>query len=717
MPAPNLEAALLGLEDIERLRGLFDESVAERPIADDSQANAVLAEYSSLQQASDRLFDLLVTIKNTGSTVGLIRDLANHFYMAEVIDGSSRHIAEALSNLAAYIPGVAQPDGRKIEPRPLQPGEQTPQHVPAYVRSFDCQKAWKEALLIARASSLLGRFPFSNARTKAVTTAAARMKQRGYVFTIDRGAVRLPHPEIEKIVADVENSLRELGCVDALSNISRLALNTYRYAYEQILFGQGYASGLAERSPTIPIGLLFNIAVKLPLWADGVADRPAAWNNAVSLARDFVAMLDLEAYTHFAFMGTDASRLEAKLREIAHYDHCFALRQWRLSFTSEFLTTFFGVDCESGMKTRFGWNVSDVAQLARVLTGHAKREPTIVAVDVLVSAGMDRGVLRLMIPYFTHRECEANKNYRSPFDTAGADIIFRPAILFEGHQFLLLPPASLIGPAIFEATFAAVKSISRDRVISKLRGDGTERLAALVFGKCGFRPSIENAKYDLGAAGKGECDLVFEDEQNILLVECKAKSLTRGAMTGASGDALLDFAGGLFASQGQALRHERILRSRGVITFLDGRRLELRDRRITRLTVTLADHGTLQNRWMLNMVYEALLSARVSCSPNHPRKKQVDRFNENLETFKDETRLLLAAGHDRRALALNAASTSIAQLDVILEGAQSLGEVRDRLALPINFSTFNVLLEHFNIERMRSSAQPVDSPSQKVMPP
>ena len=352
----------------------FDESVVEQPIADESQANAVLAKYSSLQQASDRLFDLLVTIENTGSTVGLIRDLANHFYMADVIDGSGRHIAEVLSNLAAYIPGVAQPDGSKIEPRPLRSGEAASQHVPAYVRSLECKDAWIEALLIARASSVLGRFPFSNARTKAVAMAAARMKQRGYVFTIDRGVVRMPHPEIEKIVAEIENSLRRLGCADALSNLTRAALNAYRYAYEQILFGQNYTSGLGERPPTIPVGLLFNIAVKLPLWADGIADRPAAWNN-------------------------------------------------------------------------------------------------------------------------------------------------------------------------------------------------------------------------------------------------------------------------------------------------------------------------------------------------HPRKKQVEKFNENLEAFQEETRRLLAAGHDRRAHALNAASTSIAQLDIILQGAQSLDDVRGRLALPINFSTFNVLLEHFNLERMRSSSHPVSPPS------
>jgi hypothetical protein len=134
-------------EDIEKLRGLFDETVAEHPIADENQANAVLAAYPNLQEASDRLFDLLVIVENTGSGRGLILDLANHFFLADVIHGSGRHIAEALSNLAACIPGVAQPDGRKIESRPLRQGEPPPQHVPAYIRSLDCKEAWKEALL------------------------------------------------------------------------------------------------------------------------------------------------------------------------------------------------------------------------------------------------------------------------------------------------------------------------------------------------------------------------------------------------------------------------------------------------------------------------------------------------------------------------------------------------------------------------------------------
>jgi hypothetical protein len=174
-------------------------------------------------------------------------------------------------------------------------------------------------------------------------------------------------------------------------------------------------------------------------------------------------------------------------------------------------------------------------------------------------------------------------------------------------------------------------------------------------------------------------------------------------MTGVQGDALLDFAGGLFASQAQALRHERILRSVGEIRFLNGKSLEFRNRRITRLSVTLVDHGTLQDRWMLRSVYDALLSGQVSCSPDYPKRKQVQDFNANLKSFQEETRLLEKAGQNINAHPLNAASASIAQLDIILDDAQTLTDVRNRLATPMTFSTYNVLLEYFHSCAMRNS--------------
>lgn len=694
------------LEDkAQKLRGIFQHSATVVPMADEVAANKALGAYQSLQHASDRLFDVLIVLENTGQTVGTVRALANHFFLANVLDRVSAPIAEALSNIAACLPGVVKPDGREISSAPVQPGTPPSPQVTAFVRALDSESAWLEAMLIGRAFAVLKRFPFSNARTEAVAGAATRIKRLGYAISIRSGRYQLRPESIENIVRQIWKCLRRVGCVNALSKIMRAALDAYHYEYEQILIGRKYAGGLGYRPPGLPIGLLYNIAVKLPAQGSNERNAEFFWDRAVRLARDLVAMLDLEPYSQFAFLGLNAQALEDGLRGVAHFDHCFSLRQWHLSFTAQFLTVFFGQSFDADMKRRFGWNVADAVQLAQVLKAHARPGTQVVPIPILVATGLDPKVFKSMLPFFAHREGEANKNYRSPFGAAGPDVIFKPLILLKGDS-VILPAASVLGPALFEATFAAWRTTKTKQEIASLRGDAAERLTKYIFAKHGFQPSFENAIYDLGEQGAGECDLVFEDEENIILVECKAKALTRGAMTGMQGDALLDFAGGLFASQAQALRHERILRSTGSIHFINGTKLEFRDRHITRLTATLLDHGALQDRWMLRNVYNALLSAQFTCDPGYTKKKQVEDLNTNLHLFRDETRLLEAAGQHINAHPLNAASASVAQLDILLESVQSLAEVRTRLSTPVTFSTFNVLLEHFHQQKMRSQGQP-----------
>ena len=607
-------------DQAQKLRAIFLDSATAVPMADEAAANKALEAYQSLQHASDRLFDLLIVLENTGQTVGTVRSLANHFFLANVLDSVSEPIAEALNNIAACLPGIAKPDGTRIPSGPVQPGASPSPQVTAFVRALDHESAWLEAMLIGRAFTVLKRFPFSNARTKAVADAATRIKRLGYAFSIRSGRYQIRPEGIENIVGEIWKCLHRVGCVNALSNTMQVALETHVCAYEQILFGRKYAGGLGDRAPGLPIGLLYNIAVKLPAQGSNERNAKSFWDKAVCLARDLVATLDLEPYSQFSFLGLDAQALEDGLREVAHYDHCFSLRQWHLSFTPQFLTGFFGEGFDADMKQQLGWSVADAVQLAQVLRAHAKPGTHVVPIR-LVENSFDQEVFKSMLPFFAHREGEANKNYRSPFGAEGPDVIFKPLILLKGNS-VVLPAASVLGPALFEATFAAWRASKTNREISRLRGDAAERLTKQLFAKHGFQPRFENAIYDLGEKGAGECDFVFEDEENIILVECKAKALTRGAMTGTQGDALLDFAGGLFASQAQALRHERILRSSAAIHFRDGTMLEFRDRHITRLTVTLLDHGALQDRWMLRNVYNALLSVQFTCDSDYSKKSK-----------------------------------------------------------------------------------------------
>ena len=693
-------------EDISAFQSLFTESVADRPIGSVDDARYAL-ENDFNGDPSSRLFELTITTVDTGFSIKTLRDLEKHFTLAGVIDGTSGEIAEVLSHICAHTPGVANPDGSQIRSGPLVPGEQA-QHVQTFIKPFDSDD-WIEAVLLGRLFAVIGQYPCINAQTRAVADAAVRLKASGFSLSIELGIVQISRPEMERITTRVGVSLRQLGLYDALANVIGLASDNYKYAYDQFLFGRRYGSGLGNRAPSLPVGFLYNLAVKAPSHsALAVPNRNKVWQDAVELARDFLAVLDLEPYSQFAMLGVDATRLENSLRRVAQYDHCFGLRQWQLSFTVEFLEIFFDTSFDADLQASLGWTVQDAVRLVQSVSQHAAMQTTGFVVDQLtIGSGLNRGVLYAMLPFFAHAEGSVNRGYRSPFDTGGTDVIFKP-LLRIGNQHLLLPTASVLGPAFFEAIFAALKKIRKDDALAKLRGDGTELLTKHVFGKRGLRPTLENAIYDMPGVGAGECDLVFEDNDNIFFVECKAKALTRGAMTGVQGDALLDFAGGLFASQAQALRHERILRSVGCIRFGDGTELHTRDRRITRLSVTLMDHGALQDRWMLRSVHEALLSSQVTCDPHYSRKKQVSEFNTNLKSFQDETRLLVAAGREINAHVLNVGSASITQLDVILEGVADLSEARTRLTIPMTYNSYNVLLEHFQYSSaLRQSSAPI----------
>lgn len=133
--------------------------------------------------------------------------------------------------------------------------------------------------------------------------------------------------------------------------------------------------------------------------------------------------------------------------------------------------------------------------------------------------------------------------------------------------------------------------------------------------------------------------------------------------------------------------------------------MDFRDRNILRLTVTLVDHGAVQDRWFFRNLYNALLSVQVSCPAGYAREKQVKDFNRNLKLFQEETRRLEACGQDINTHPFRIASASVAQLDILLEGALSLTDVRTRLSFPTTFSTLNVLAEHFQMERARQLAE------------
>lgn len=536
-----------------------------------------------------------------------------------------------------------------------------------------------------------------NQRQVAVDSAIKRLQDNRFDFLVTDTGVNRNSPAIEDVTSAISDRFGRLGLYDVLNNLCRVARGIEVYDFDQYLFSRRY--GFVERSPSIPFGFLFNLAVRAPDRLCTSNDPSKDWRESVEMARDIVASIDVEPYTQYWMVNNSPQQMNGLLEELGLYDHFFGLRQWSIYVTPLLLRSFFGTSHDEKFKAQVGWSVSDAVRLCEALIRTIRTDPARLRRVDLLSTGLSTATLDLLLRSFVHPIDQVNRTYVSPLAAKSADLMFRPLIAGVGDTFIA-PAASTVGPAFYEVIAAAARATLTPAEVAELVGAGTERAISALLRQCGLKPTFEGAKYNEGkAADAGECDLVLEDENNILLIECKGKPLTRATMAGEQMAALLDYSGGIIASQYQALQHERILNDKGEILFDDGRRLKRNGRRVTRLSVTLLDHGSLQDRFLFINLVEPLIRSKIAAHPKHPNYKRYRQLNGDLDRLRSEMEAAERRTGNMWEELLGAASLSFGQLATLLIGVNNLAALVERIRKPASFGTMNPLLEHHYLRK------------------
>lgn len=552
-------------------------------------------------------------------------------------------------------------------------------------------EAWDHILLLARAAIALGYETSADPRIVNLAKAARQMAGRGYELTIEDGRVRYGAGELERATAEVLGYLQVLGHADFLGNLFGF-LRRNQYDLDQYLIARRVSTWGQDIGPWLPVGFLLNLAIRTDREGRaGLVTKDQAWKAAVGLATELIATLDLQDYGPWSLLSVQPRRLEPALSRLALGDHLFGLRQWPLRLTAPMSRAFFGAEGQT-LDTKVGWGLEDVLPLIEKLVAYADQpDPQTWHRQALLN-WLPPHNGEAILAALTHEPGTANQGYTSPL-AANADdsrLMFRPFVAVN-EDLILIPAMSLVGPAVYEVCIATYGRSFGPTRTNKLRGDGCERLVRHLFASAGLEPSIEAEKYRLGKEVL-ECDLVVESDTHILLVEMKAKALTRKSMAGWPGAALFDFGRNVLASQLQALRHEGVLRRDGVINFRSGKRLEWKGREIVRLSVSLLDQASLQDRTVLWHLYETFLHARVSVDPNHPDVETVKSLNKSLETLRGEAQRLDELGVPI-AVQRFGASLSAPQLATFLEGADDLADLVLQLDSRLTTMSFNPLFE------------------------
>lgn len=556
---------------------------------------------------------------------------------------------------------------------------------------------WAEALAVAARLRALNHYSVPNSRRGNLRAALGRLVALGHDFKLAGTGIDPASDGFRTVTRKVVEHLAKLGRFDVFRNLEASARAVHGYEFDQILYGRN--SSNSPREASIPFGYLWQLAARLPDLPVSSADPAAEWKKALELACDVVALTDVETYGQFWMIGASTDKLTQLLANAALHDHLFSVQQWSAHITPLLLRSFFGTERDEELRAKLGWGIGDAATAVETIIGFAKCSPAIFTREQLLRR-LPASTVDALLRDLTHMPPGPNTNYTSPFDARSADLMFKPFFAGRAPDTFFVPSMSTMGPACYEAVAAALRCVLSSGEISDITGKGLERALGQLLRSRHLAPTIEGKCYSDGA-DQGECDLVLEDDQTILFIECKAKALTRAAMAGDPQDAVFAYLQGVVASQAQALQHESILMTKGKIEFDDGTVLERRDRDIVRVSVTLFDHGTLQDRFLFGQLSSVLATSKLSAAnelADKALRRRVEKTNATLERLRRHLTEDLGDGADISnriwARALPTASLSIGHLAILLIEYTTVSGLAKVLRKPATFATGSVLKEY-----------------------
>lgn len=556
---------------------------------------------------------------------------------------------------------------------------------------------WIEGIAIGRALALSGRYPIL-AESDAAVDAFINLRAKGYGISAKFGRFVFEDGELERATEDARALLDLCGLLSSLYSWISLLNKKETYAVEMFLPSRKTSMlNTLKRSP--PYAFIYNQILR------GAPDLQAgctaeSFEDAVDLCTDITSCLDLEQTHVFQTAMVPPNRIDAELQKTGHFEHLLNVRQWPPSTVEFFIRGFFAFLRSNPNENivRFLTLKENALKIWRHLSaGLREPVPRVLKRLDLIRAGVSEGELDTLLAVICHRKGIVNEKYISP-DSASRQPFTSMAsakpLVELGQDRCLMPLPSAFGPALLESLLGYC--FDKNFVPSnELLGKGTESLVSDILALRKDVTVYEGKKYGSRDNGEdGECDFIVETRKHILFIECKSKATTRGTMAGIVHEAMLDYAKAVLAPQAQLLQHERILRSKGELIFADRFVLRRNERQIWRLSITLHEHGGLQDPSFIAALTSAFAQSHFSAKSAQANRKNIEELNRLANDIREEINKLSALGLDPRQIQLSSRSLCVSHFHAILNDHPDSDQFIAWLRVIVSNGTQNPLLEY-----------------------
>lgn len=488
------------------------------------------------------------------------------------------------------------------------------------------QKAWMQAIAWARAQPV-----FAEAAQKGVTpgrerefivgAACLRLRKQRYKVEVGAYGPQIAQASRREIVRRAEALVALLGGVETADQVLRFLRDAKFYHDGMWLFGEVGLNVYDAKRPMIPVGWLFSLALRF-LDRPGNARKPdVAWTSLVHLATDFAAAHDCQRYSQFEDMNPHASQFHRMLVNSTLWREFFTLPQVPAKALQQILDALATVLTEQD-QDRLGFSfralVGEICQLMDWSADDRLRIHSRTQIEQALP----------LLKRLTGGAVETvNASYSDPL---GASERTQDSVLLFacGSDRAASMPRAFLAAAACEHVFRLVWSKLDRKRAADIVGQTLERAVAEA---CRGKAPTMLTHHEYKVAGhRYELDVATRDEDRIVLIETKGKSLTQRSRTGDMFAFFQDYSDSLLAMLAQLVRHEVHLRQgKTPLTSADEAVADLRP---VKVAVSPLNYGPVSDKLFSSSILRSLVGARLVLVEADPAKQKIiDAFNKRAE--------------------------------------------------------------------------------------
>ncbi|PSW61873.1 hypothetical protein C0W54_08505 [Photobacterium kishitanii] len=399
----------------------------------------------------------------------------------------------------------------------------------------------------------------------------------------------------------------------------------------------------------IPWGYLFNVCLSKLYLTDMTKKKSKVnaniehFDDAVNLVKHYFCLQRIQSFNKYADMYYRYDTIIPAIKRNILYDQHFSIDQISNDHALKMIDGMFN----SSLLEKFDVNINIYIDIMRWIFSKPNDKPYLFSIEKIYYELFKYNIdeLKIALDYLSHDINTINKGYLYPNDIIKRNYYKKPFIKRKENYIYINSNFMNYGFYFSLLSLYTEKGVNGD-TLGKVAEEFVEsqflRNSINYISNKEYKISKEIAKELKIRSQKKECDYILETENSIVFIELKRKTLTSNSRSGDALTSIVDISQSLFHALAQAGCHEYILRRDGQIVFNDGTKIELKNRKIEKVALTLFGFFGIQDGLFVHQILNSLINAELKSEDESKNKivnKLLNELKNQYETkiFQDET--------------------------------------------------------------------------------